>query len=264
MTKLSNKARASLQTLVDKLQEGDLAPIVQVSKLRLPDDHPVRGYSFRNKILAHGQGGTVDVRGFKAWQQVGRKVKKGGRAIYIWAPRTVRKKVNVGKDDEKEEHHLYYTLVPVFPLHQTEATDEAGEVYITAYQPQEPPPLASLAQRLGVDVTYAVTGPTSLGQASRDQIVLGTRDTSVWFHELAHVVDTKLNGPKKTLGQDPIREATAELTAATLMSVYDLGDHSGNLQRYLAHYHEDPVEAALKVAGIVGSILDFIFQEVTA
>ena len=78
--KLSPKAQAALDRVVNTFKRGDLSPITEVVRLRLGSDAPASRWTFSNQVLAYAQTGELDCRGYRQWQQVGRQVKKGARA----------------------------------------------------------------------------------------------------------------------------------------------------------------------------------------
>ena len=87
--KLSDKAQAALDRVVQQFQSGDLSPIVQVVRLQLPADCPASHWSLGNRVLAYAQSGSLDCRGYRQWQAAGRQVQKGSRAAFILAPHLV-------------------------------------------------------------------------------------------------------------------------------------------------------------------------------
>jgi antirestriction protein ArdC len=78
-------------------------------------------FSFRNQLLvAYQRGSTSAVATFKGWEQLGRYVKKGEKAVWILQPRTFKK--DVAKEDGTKEtvSGLYFKPMPVFAVEQTE------------------------------------------------------------------------------------------------------------------------------------------------
>jgi len=77
-------------------------------------------YSFGNTllILSQTEGRATRVAGFHAWRKLGRKVRKGERAIWIFAPMTRR----VQNDDADEKTLVLsgFKVVPVFDMAQTD------------------------------------------------------------------------------------------------------------------------------------------------
>ena len=252
--KLSDKARAALDKVIEQFKAGDLSPVVKMARITLPEDAPARKWTFSNRVLAYVQTGSVDCRGYRQWQAVGRQVQKGSRAAYILGPIVVKKRT----DEGEEERVMGFRAIPVISWQDTAA--ESGDAL--DYAPKELPPLMEVAQRLGVDVTYAPTRDGSLGNCKTDgsRITLGSDDPAVFFHELAHAAHRRVMGRELTGGQDPHQETTAELTAAVLMQMYG-EDRTGNAWTYIAQYNEDPLRAIMKATDEVGKVLSLLFDE---
>lgn len=75
-------------------------------------------YSFRNLMVAKAQfPHATYLASFRRWNELGRKVKKGAKAIWIFAPRFKK----VENEDGVEENKLIgFITVPVFDVAQTE------------------------------------------------------------------------------------------------------------------------------------------------
>jgi hypothetical protein len=93
-------------------------------------------YSPANMWLIMGQCFLRDVHpshvaSYRAWQEQGYQVKKGEKALYVWAPRPYTKEVEDKKTHEKEEQSFTgFVLVPVFDASQiAQGTDEDGHEY---------------------------------------------------------------------------------------------------------------------------------------
>ncbi|MEU3545001.1 ArdC-like ssDNA-binding domain-containing protein [Streptomyces paromomycinus] len=83
----------------------------------------LRSYSLNNVLLILAQRpGATDVRSFRAWQEVGRHVCQGERALRIWAPSTRRRPDPDTPEDAQDESAIVtrFVLVPVFDVAQTD------------------------------------------------------------------------------------------------------------------------------------------------
>ena len=146
--------------------------------------------------------------------------------------------------------------VPVFAV-----TDTDGEPLPEAdYTPKRLPPLTEVADRLGVKVTWQPTPHDRLGDcdAKGSRINIGTRDPSVFFHELAHAAHARVNGGSLQGGQHVGLETTAEFTACVLMQLYGLGDRTGNAGRYISGCAKDPLVAIVKALNTVQKVLEVL------
>ena len=257
MKKLSTKARASLDKVIQKFQTGDLSSLVHVARTSLAADAPANRWSFCNRVIAFVQTGELDCRGYRQWQRIGRHVKQGSQAAYILRPWTIKKTREV--DGEMEEYLLCigFSTIPVFPASATE-----GEMPLPEYMPIDLPPLSEVAKRLGIFVNYVPVAPDRLGDCdvTGRKIRLGSADPTVFFHELAHAVHARLEGQLQG-GQHAEQEIVAEFTATVLMELYGLRDHTGNAWRYIEAYAKDPLQAITKALGTVEQVLAVLTTE---
>jgi hypothetical protein len=255
--KLSDKAKESLQVVIQKFQAGDLSPLVDVVMLaRRPDDTmPAARWSLGNRVLAYVQsGGQLDCRGFRQWEQVGRKVKKGGRGVFILAPSTIK----IEQDGEADVRVVGFHTLAVFALSETEGDDLAR----VDYAPAQLPPLADVAQRLGVTLDYAAMpeeGHAAMYVPKHDAIVMGTHSRQVFWHELAHAAHARIAAPTHR-GKVADKEVVAEFTACVLSALYG-EDYSGNAWRYISEYADDPLTAIYKALADVEKVLDLLLGE---
>jgi antirestriction protein ArdC len=75
-------------------------------------------YSWGNcALIAMQRPDATQVAGFKAWQQLGRQVRKGERSIKIMAPMSVKRE---DAETGEEERVVFFRAVPVFDLSQTD------------------------------------------------------------------------------------------------------------------------------------------------
>ena len=246
--KLSKKAQEALNKMVEQFKNGDLSPVIKIAKTRIAADAPMSKWSFTNRVMAYAQSGSLDCRGYNQWKEAGRQVSKGQSGSFILAPTMIKKE----EDGEEKRICIGFRAIPVFGYHQTEG-DQDSEV---VYEPQELPLLADVAERLGVEVRWHPTDERKLGSCQVDgkQIDIGTQDTGVFFHELAHAVHAKVDG-KLSGGQHLDQETVAEFTSCVLMNLYGLGDRSGNAWKYISLYGKDPVAAVAKALSTVEKIL---------
>ena len=246
---LSDKAQVSLERVIAKFQAGDLSAVTAITRIQLDPAAPMHKWSLTNKVLAFGQAQELDCRGFRQWQAVGRKVKKGSKAVYILRPHTVKKEDR--SEAEAELVCVGFSAVAVFAASSTE-----GETPLPEYAPKSLPPLHDLAERFGISVSYVPVNPRALGDCTSDgsRIRLGSHDTRVFFHELAHAIHARIDG-ELTGGQQVDQETVAELTCAVLMDFYGLVDHTGNAWRYISRYADDPLLAITKALRTVEKVV---------
>ena len=260
--KTTEKAKEALSRILDSFESGNV-PAALARVVIPPLDVPCASWSLSNRLLVF-LSDTDDARGFNQWQEVGRSVCKGAKAVYILAPIKVKKRREAGAEkaetEDKEEKVLVgFRAVPVFRFEDTE-----GEpLDRLPVQPAEPPPLKEVADAWGIAVDYAAIASTAYGYYApgKRQIVLCTHDEDVFFHELAHAAHEKVQGMLKR-GQDWKQEVTAELTAATLAHLFGKRPNDGGAYRYIATYAEkagkDVYRACMSVVADVERCLALI------
>jgi cystathionine beta-lyase family protein involved in aluminum resistance len=87
------------------------------------------GYSERNALLiAMQRPGATDVRGYRAWQEVGRQVRKGETGIRIVARAATKEQeeteAKARENDEQVLQRIRHKLVSVFDVSQTDPIAE--------------------------------------------------------------------------------------------------------------------------------------------
>ncbi len=192
-----------------------------------------RTYSLRNQLLIQAQRpGATHVAGYRAWQQLGRQVKKGETGIAILAPMT-RKAID--EDTNEAKSVLFgFRIAHVFDVTQTEG-DELDIVRLPDVDIDDPQLLGRLveqAQAAGLVVQFADEGPGG----ARGWYVQETRTINVvrtlpvgnqvrtMLHELGHAHDPFLATSTHRPWNEVVAESAAYLVAATLG--LDIGDAS--------------------------------------
>jgi len=254
----SKKARICLQRIVDLFKEGNIPKALAVATIPPQTGIPSAKWSWSNKLLQF-LADTSDARGFRQWQEAGRMVKKGAKAFHILGPKT--KKVIETDDDGQEIEEIVVTGFYAIPVFRAEDTD--GEQL--PYEPASPPPLADVAERFGLSVSYQTFASRYYGyyQGKVKRIVLASHEAQVFFHELAHAAHHRIAG--KLMGkQIPSQEIIAELAAATLANLYCPEANLGFSYEYVKAYAEKSKKtierACLAVINTVGMVLDEILK----
>jgi hypothetical protein len=141
------------------------------------------------------------VAGFKAWLQLGYCVRKGERAIRIFAPMPIR--LRDARDDEQDQRRLLFRVVSVFDRSQVAPLDGADPA------PLEPPseplsgsshahlldPACAFVRELGYTVRLEPTPPGVGGWCDRkaqtivlDESAAGNARLRTLIHETAHAL----------------------------------------------------------------------------
>lgn len=239
----SGKSQEAINNVIEKFKAGDIGDITHSLKFTVPSVFPSSKYSYRNKMMCYLQGDSIVNGTFNFWKSKGRMVKKGSKAVYIFAPMKSKR-----EDDDGEEYFFVYgyRLIPVFKIEDTEPIpDFDGEVLqLPELEPKELPPLVDVAEKLGLDVNWKPVPQDRWADfyAKGRRINMGTDSPAIFFHELCHAlhkeVDNKFNEKEKWY-----KETVAEFGAAVLMDMYLNADHTGNSWEYIKMFADDPTEA---------------------
>lgn len=264
-----DRVAEACQKLLRMFEDGTIPPAVARTVIQSQGDRPSDKWSLANRLIML-VAGTTDARGFRQWEAVGRKVKKGARAIYILGPmyktRLVKVKEIVDGEEvevEKEEVVLVgFKAIPVFRYEDTEG-EPIPEV---DYTPKELPPLIEVANKFGIKVNYGPYVGRFYGyyRPGENSIMLCSQDVEVFFHELAHAVYSRIRPLKP--GQDPEQEIVAETVAGVLCELYGFTGYAWHVYEYIRAYAEDKdskgvVKAILGVLADVERVLGIILQE---
>lgn len=238
MRPLTEKARSVINQLVEAFETPEKLVDTITKVTLIPNNSPCTKWGPYNRFIVALRG-TSDARGFRQWQEAGRKVKKGGKAILILVPRF--KKVEKDDKEEEEENRVLigFVAAPVFAVEDTEGKP------MPEYEPPEIPKLQIVADALGVAVSY--TGAVSdqvLGVYSRSgekeagKITLYSHDPGTFYHELAHALhhrtgkirDAKNKTDKRT------NEIVAETSAAVLVNIFEKQEMGKQAISYIKEY----------------------------
>src|SRR6185503_7743064 len=241
-----DKAKAELNRLVNLFKSNEFVPTVAKAFIT-SGGKPSDKWSLLNKITMI-LNDTVDARGYRQWQEVGRFVSKGSKAFYILGPRTIKE---FDHDTGKEETKLIgFIGIPVFRYEDTEGKE------LPKPEPKQLPPLFDIAKKFGAKVTYQTyDGSGVYGYNTPDgKIVLFTHDPTTFYHELAH----QINRQFENITKGPEAEAIAELTSCVLCSLYGFENigHSWNYIKYYAEQIETIGNNPEKVGRLIAKVLD--------
>jgi len=113
--KYTEKAMETLKRILDAFESGDI-PAALARVVLPPIDVPCARWSLSNRLLVF-LSGTDDARGFRQWQEVGRYVRQGAKALHILAPILAKKRDEQEGDEEEPEKVLKgFRVVPVFRI----------------------------------------------------------------------------------------------------------------------------------------------------
>jgi antirestriction protein ArdC len=230
-----------------------------------------RTYSFHNQLMIAFQcPDATKVAGFRAWMKLGYCVRKGEKAIRIWAPcppgrKRIEQWQRKGADPDSRPR-TYFRLVPVFDRSQVDPLPDFPGGPAPLDPPGEPlagnglarhfEPLAEFGRGLGLTVDVEPVPGSAAGyhEPSNDRVVVDVRSptfspnaqVSTLVHEIAHAlvrIDRLDGDPKLPYAEE---EVVAESVAFAVCSSLGL-DTSANAVPYLAGWDErsegDPIES---------------------
>jgi len=207
-------------------------------------------YSINNcMLIAMQHPEATRVAGFKAWQQLGRQVRKGEHAIRIMAPMVVKQRDDKG--DDTDETVTLFRAVSVFDISQTDGealpeppcepvTGDSHAPYIAK--------LESFARSIGYRVEYRpLEHVGGFCKASESLICVSTTNTSAnrrvktLIHELAHAVGVP------TYKEHGRGDAEVIVETAAVIVCRSIGlDTSGESIPYIAGWGEANDVAAIR------------------
>jgi len=247
---MTPNAEKAMQEVIQKFQTGQLSELIKIAAFEIPASWPSAKWSMGNKMLAYVQARTLNARGFQAWKDVKRQVKKGSHSIYIWAPRMIKKE----EKGEDKAQLIGFFPVAVFPIETTE-----GEPLKEDLTPRQLPPLFDVAARLGVTVTFQPVTPDRLGDCGNGKINMGTDDPRVFWHELSHASHEATDPEYKTRSSQ-YKEIVAEFTACVIANLYGY-DYTGTTWEYLKMFSDDPLKAIMKAGRHIDQVLNLILAQ---
>ncbi len=211
-----------------------------------PDDRPCAKWSFLNRMIVMSRK-TEDARGFKQWNDLGRQIKGGCKAIHIIIPniKKIKEKDKKTGEDKERSVTVGFFRRPVFRVEDT----TGKPVEYPDVTPHQTPPLLGVAKTWGIDVRYGPYLDSALGwvRPETGEMRLASHDDKVFFHELMHMAHQKTSKRKLKTGQDPKQEVIAEFGAAILMRMYGIkgeGNAYDYINRYATHMEKQDVVRA--------------------
>jgi antirestriction protein ArdC len=219
-------------------------------------------YSMGNQMLAWSQlvSRGLDlgpIATYKKWQELGRQVKKGEKAIALVMPVTINKKDDAGQKTD-ECFSMFMLRNNWFALSQTEGEDFAREVKTPEWDAS-----AALANLDISEIKFASADGNTQGYATGRSVAVNPvaqHPHKTRFHELAHVVlghtaENTMHDDDRT--PRDIREVEAESVAYILCSVLGLPgleESRGYIQHWLSS-SEITDKSAQKIFGAADKIL---------
>jgi len=258
---MAQNVRETLNSILEAFESGQIPEAIAYSMFPLPDV-PSSKWSLLNRISIF-LSGTADARGFRQWNEAGRHVKKGAKAVYILVPRMIKREIASELGEAEEEEVLSgFMARPVFRVENTEGDPLEYE------QIELPPlPLMERAREWGLSVKAVPGNYEYHGYFSQDKMEIGlaSKDETIFFHELSHAAHMRIVGDLRSIPPWE-KEVVAELAAAALCKIVGKeSKHMGSSYQYVKHYAEQeglsPVKACLKAINQTEAVLTTILHQ---
>jgi antirestriction protein ArdC len=232
---------ANVQSLIEQLEAGHSDALTAY----LNAMSRFHSYSFGNVLeIARQRPTATKVAGMYAWNQLGRRVKKGEKGIRILAPIIGLKR----KSDEEAERDITkqntrvlvgFRNAYVFDVEQTEGVELPAmrEVYGDVGENHDR--LVSFIERQGIELVYTEKIAPALGMSygGRIAILPGQSEAETFatlLHELAHEMLHKAE--RRTTTTKVVRETEAEAIAFVVGKAVGLEVGTASAD-YIALYH---------------------------
>jgi hypothetical protein len=218
---------ANVQSLIEQLEAGHSDALTAY----LNAMSRFHNYSFGNILeIARQRPDATRVAGMYAWNQLGRKVKKGERGIRILAPIIgIRRKPTeeVEKDITKQNKAALvgFRAAYVFDVSQTESHElpEMREIMGNVGENRER--LLVFIEKQGIELVFTDNIAPALGASYGGRIAIlqgqsEAEEFSTLVHELAH--ETLQHSKRRTITTKVVRETEAEAIAFVISKAVGL------------------------------------------
>jgi len=247
---IRNKTNEAVNYLVAALESGQSDVLAQYLNAMAR----FHNYSFGNVMLiARQKPDAAHVAGIRAWNALGRFVKRGEKGILILAPMVGYRRSRQNEiateidsdntaDERKPEHQLIgFRAVYVFDISQTEGkelptlTEVQGEV--NGYRER----LFEFVESQGVELSYSERIAPAKGLSHGGKITLlsgmqPAEEFSTLVHEIGH--EMLHRGDRRTLTSKQVRETEAEAVAFVVCQAVGLQTGTASAD-YIQLWHGD-------------------------
>ena len=257
---------ANVQLLIEQLESGHSEGLTAY----LTAMGRFHNYSFGNILeIARQRPDATRVAGLYAWNQLGRRVKKGERGIWILAPMigTRRKPDAEAEKDIRPQNQpvlVGFRSAYVFDVAQTEGKD-LPEITsgVTGTVGEYRERLLDFTNSQGIEIEFKESIAPALGMSYGGKIALlpgqgGAEEFSTLVHELAHEMLHKAQ--RRTVTTKTVRETEAEAIAFVVGTAIGLRNGRASAD-YIHLYHgnaallAESLEVIQRTAAVILSAL---------
>jgi antirestriction protein ArdC len=218
LEEINNRTKEAVNYLVEALEAGRSEVLTQY----LSAIGRFHNYSLGNiMLIAREKPGATQVAGLRAWNSLGRFVKRGEKGIMILAPLIGRKNsdaiAEATEDAKQSEAQLYgFRAVYVFDISQTEGKDLPMLTEVQGDVSRYRERLVKFVESRGITLTYSdEIGPAKgLSYGGKITLLCGMQPAEE-FSTLAHEIGHEMlhRGERRTLTTKKVRETEAEAVA---------------------------------------------------
>ncbi len=228
-------------------------------------------YSFGNIFsIAHHRPDATHVAGIRAWNELGRFVKKGQKGIPILAPMIGTKRQQRDQPQETSEKPapmlIGFRRVFVFDITQTEGAELPEFAKVSGEVGTHHDRLIDFVQRQGIELEYNERIAPAQGASYGGKIVLLPGQTKAEeFATLVHEASHELlhRAERRIMTTKTVRETEAEAIAFIVSRAVGLDTGSASAD-YIGLYHGNAellTESLTVIQQASATILDAIFAE---
>ncbi len=232
---------ANVKSLIEQLEAGHSDALTAY----LDAMSRFHNYSFGNILeIARQRPSATRVAGLYAWNQLGRKVKKGEKGIRILAPIVGikrKKDEEANKDITKQNTRVLvgFRNAYVFDVEQTEGAELPTLREMTGTVGENRERLVSFIEAQGIELSFTEKIAPALGMSYGGKIAILTgqsdaEEFSTLVHELAHEMLHKAE--RRTTTTKVVRETEAEAIAFVIGKAVGLETGSASAD-YIQLYH---------------------------
>ena len=212
-------------------------------------------YSLGNQLLISFQRpDATRVAGYRTWMQLGRRVKRGEKAIRILAP-IVRRT----KDEDEDEKVVSFRSACIFDVSQTDGKPLAEFARVGGDPGEYASRLRGLITANGIKLEYSNAIGSAQGLSAEGRIVLRedlgpAEEFSTLAHELAHEI---LHQGRESPTSRTVRETEAEAVAFVVCQAIRL-DANSSASDYIQLYDgskETLIESLERIQQTAGEII---------
>jgi antirestriction protein ArdC len=244
LEEVNQRTREAVDFLVAALESGHSAVLTQY----LAAMAKFRNYSFGNiMLIARQKPDATSVAGFRAWNSLGRFVRRGEKGISILAPMISNRRKNNASEEQtedatKSQPRLFgFRAVYVFDITQTEGKDLPALTEVSGDASGYRERLVKFVETQGIVLSYSdrIAPAKGLSHGGRITLLCGMQpaeEFSTLTHEIAHEILHR--GDRRALTTKQVRETEAEAVAFVVCQ--SLGLDTGTASSdYIQLWHGD-------------------------